>query len=242
MPNRYVREDAIQSRRVNKLSWQAEVFYRRLINKVDDFGLYDADPVLLRANLFPRQLDKVSEADIIKLLDEVQDAGLLEVFSADGESFLMMFRWEKGRAKETKYPRPPNDLCERMKTYEYICKHKFSHVPDYDTDFDPDPESERGHPHSPAEEALEEELDEIEPKGRGHRSVPQGKTGKERLRTVWEFAKNEFSTLAEEDTDFLRKVVRDFTDYGETYEWKWPVWQPRLKKWIRDDLEKRNQK
>ena len=59
MPNRYIREAAIESEGVNALSWQGEVFFRRLLNRVDDFGRFTASLALLRANIFPLQLDKV---------------------------------------------------------------------------------------------------------------------------------------------------------------------------------------
>jgi hypothetical protein len=63
MPTRLVREGIISSDRVDKLDWQAEVFYRRLLNKVDDHGLYDARPSVLRSSLYPLRVDRVREAD-----------------------------------------------------------------------------------------------------------------------------------------------------------------------------------
>jgi len=122
MPNRYVREAAIKSKAVNSLSWHGEVFWRRLLNLVDDFGRYYADPELLRADVFPRQLDRVRDSDIPRLLAECEKAGLLFCFEADGKPFLVMNQWEKGRALNSNYPKPPPDICERMKTSVYICK------------------------------------------------------------------------------------------------------------------------
>lgn len=122
MPNRYIREAAIKSRAVNSLSWQGEVFWRRLLNTVDDFGRYDADPELLRAQVFPRQLDRVREADISRLLAECEEAGLLFRFEADQKAYLVMNQWEQGRALKSSYPPPPPDILERMRTHVYICK------------------------------------------------------------------------------------------------------------------------
>lgn len=122
MPNRYVREAAIKSKSVNSLSWQGEVFWRRLINLVDDFGRYYADPELLRADVFPRQLDRVRDSDIPRLLAECEKAGLLFCFEADSKPFLVMNQWEKGRALHSSYPEPPPAICEQMKTSVYICK------------------------------------------------------------------------------------------------------------------------
>ena len=146
MPNRYIRESAIESEGVNSLSWQGEVFYRRLLNRVDDFGRCTATLPLLRAAIFPLQLDKVREVDISRLLLECEQAGLLFRYTAESKATLVLNRWEQGRAKESKYPSPPADLCQRMQTYVYTSKHKSTTptptptpTPNADTDTDNKP-------------------------------------------------------------------------------------------------------
>ena len=123
MPNRYIRESAIESEPVNSLSWQAEVFFRRLLNRVDDFGRFTANTALLRASIFPMQLDRVTEADVQRLIDECEAAGLLFSYSYACKRFIVMNKWEKGRAKESKYPPPDDDTIKRMQTYVYRCLH-----------------------------------------------------------------------------------------------------------------------
>lgn len=123
MPNRYIREGIISSEAVNSLTWQEEVFYRRLQSKVDDYGRYTSSPALLRAALFPLQLEQVREADIPRLLESCERAGLLFVYAACGKQCLVMNKWEKGRAKHSEYPEPPPDVIERMQTYVYTRKH-----------------------------------------------------------------------------------------------------------------------
>ena len=59
MPNRIIREGILTSDRVEQLDPPAEVFYRRLMSKVDDHGLYDARPSILRASLYPLRIDRV---------------------------------------------------------------------------------------------------------------------------------------------------------------------------------------
>lgn len=137
MPNRWVREAAIASERVNQLSWHAEVFWRRLLNKVDDFGRFTANAELLRSALFPLKLDRVAGADIAKLLLECERAALVSTYMArDGKQYLAMHQWEQGRAKKSKYPDPPPEVCERLLTDVYKCEHTSTNVPDPD----PDPE------------------------------------------------------------------------------------------------------
>jgi len=74
MPNRTIR-DWTDSRRVNDLSPLAERFFTRLIMKADDYGKYYAHPAILRANLFPTQLDKVTEGEVAKWLVECASPG-----------------------------------------------------------------------------------------------------------------------------------------------------------------------
>lgn len=138
MPNRYVREDAIESERVNKLSYMAEVFYRRLINRVDDFGRFTANRELLRAAIFPLKLQDVSSQDINSLILECEMAGLLSSWTQDDRQYLVMHTWEQGRAKHSKYPAPPQSIIDKLSAFVYRCSQGVTNVPDTDSDSDPD--------------------------------------------------------------------------------------------------------
>jgi len=139
MPNRYVRESAIESERVNQLSWQGEVFFRRLINRVDDFGRLGANPQLLRASIFPLQIDKVSVEDVTQLIKECHDCHLLATYQGgDGKAYLVLAQWEKGRAKASRYPSPPDEIVQQMQTHVYTCLHTSADTPDSDSDSDSD--------------------------------------------------------------------------------------------------------
>ena len=96
----------LTSPRVAKLNWPDEVFYRRLMSVVDDFGRYYADPGMLRAACYPRQLSKVSDSDIEKWLACVQKAALVRVYEAqDSERYLELLDFrQQVRAKESKFP------------------------------------------------------------------------------------------------------------------------------------------
>jgi hypothetical protein len=120
MPTRILREGILTSDRVDQLDWPAEVFYRRLMSKVDDHGLYDARPSMLRATLYPLRVDRVREADISRWMATCQKAGLIVLYEAGGKSFLKMLytRWEKRGA--AKYPQPPPE-CEQPLATENSC-------------------------------------------------------------------------------------------------------------------------
>lgn len=111
MPSRIIREGIITSDRVNKLDAPAEVFYRRLLNKVDDYGLHDARPSILLATLYPLQLSKVREANIVRWLAEVESANLVRLYVVDGKSYLQVLDTKWPTRSEPKCPLPPGVSC-----------------------------------------------------------------------------------------------------------------------------------
>jgi hypothetical protein len=108
MPNRIIREGILTSPRMAKLGWAEEVFYRRLMSVVDDFGRYYADAGLLHAACYPRQLNKVSDSDIGKWLTACVNAALVRVYPAqDGERYLQLLDFgQQVRAKKSRFPDP----------------------------------------------------------------------------------------------------------------------------------------
>lgn len=110
MPNRIIREGIISSEAVCSLSWPAEVFYRRLLSVVDDFGRFSAHQSMLRAACYPLQLDKVGNADIAKWLGETQKAGLVSVYTVETKQYLEVHKFDQRvRAEKSKYPARPLD-------------------------------------------------------------------------------------------------------------------------------------
>ena len=106
MPNRILRAGILTSPRIARLGWAEEVFYRRLHSVVDDFGRYYADPGMLRAACYPRQLNKVSDSDVGKWLHSCAAAGLVRVYPAqDGERYLEVLDFgQQVRAKKSSFP------------------------------------------------------------------------------------------------------------------------------------------
>lgn len=107
MPVRILREGILTSERVDLLSAHAEVFYRRLMSVVDDFGRFSANPKLLRASCFPLRLDTVSDADVTAWLQDCIKAGLVAAYEVNGKHYLELedFR-QQVRAKASKFPDP----------------------------------------------------------------------------------------------------------------------------------------
>lgn len=107
MPDRIIRTGILSSDRVNRLTWPAEVFYRRLMSVADDFGRFDGRPAILRASLYALKLDKVSESDVGKWLGECSAAGLVRCYAVDAKPFVEIDRFDqRTRAKSSKWPAP----------------------------------------------------------------------------------------------------------------------------------------
>lgn len=110
MPDRIVRASILTSDSVSRLSWGAEVFYRRLFNVADDYGRFDARPSILRAALYPLQIDKVTEANVLKWLDECTTAGVVSVYSVSEGQYLEVLKFNQRIQGKAKYPSPSEGL------------------------------------------------------------------------------------------------------------------------------------
>lgn len=140
MPARLLREGILDSEAVCSLKWDAEVFYRRLMSVVDDFGRFDGRPSVLRGRLYPLQIDKVREADITRWIAECEKAGLIALYSAVGKPYILFRKLGSPRSKESKWPPPPPEaetvaqhasvnICAQTQTDENGCAQVLSDAP-----------------------------------------------------------------------------------------------------------------
>jgi hypothetical protein len=114
MPRRMLR-DWTNSEQVDKLTWQAEVLFTRLIMKADDYGRFYADPRLIKASLFPRRLDRVRDADISRWLTECQESGLIAVYEAQSKTYLEIKNFgQKKVHMKADYPPPEIEVEENI--------------------------------------------------------------------------------------------------------------------------------
>ena len=104
-----IRKGFVDSDRVSDLgTWFDECFYHRLLLVADDFGLFDARPSYLRAQLFCTKLDKVREADVSRALLECERAGLVRLYEVDGKRYLEIAQYGQRCDKtKPKWPTPP---------------------------------------------------------------------------------------------------------------------------------------
>jgi len=104
MPNRILR-DCTDSDKVNSISVQAERFLYRLFMKADDFGCFYADSRLLKAHLFPLQLDTIKESDVTKWVQECEGVGLICIYELKGKRYIEIVSFNQQlRQKRRKFP------------------------------------------------------------------------------------------------------------------------------------------
>jgi hypothetical protein len=109
LPNRILRDGIIESERVNRLSPGAELFYRRLMSKADDFGRFHANLNLLLAACYPMQLDRVSLTNVREWLTECGEApSLVREYLIEGKNYLEIINFQqRTRSNVSKFPDPP---------------------------------------------------------------------------------------------------------------------------------------
>jgi len=109
MPNRVIKESICTSDTLDQLSAEEERFFYRLTVQVDDFGLMDARPAIVRAACFPLKIETLPLTTIAGYLVALQRVGLIEVYRVDGRPYLHVTTWDKHqrrRAQFSKYPLP----------------------------------------------------------------------------------------------------------------------------------------
>lgn len=154
MPNRILREGILTSRPVNSLKPHAELLYRRLMSRWDDFGRYDADPSIVRAGCYPLQVDLIREADISRWLTEVESAGLILFYDVDGKRYIQATNVDKPRAQSSKYPNPPPEIQARA----YRCAQVNTYVPYSYSDSDSIPPNPRKRGNGRGKSRISEEI------------------------------------------------------------------------------------
>lgn len=111
MPSRVIRGEINSSASLSRVSIGAELTFDRLITAVDDYGRFDARPVILKAGLFPVR-DAATPKKIAGWVAELAREGCVRLYEVGGRPYLAMTAWEKHRGKgrrgtESKFPEPP---------------------------------------------------------------------------------------------------------------------------------------
>ena len=115
MPNRIIRSGILTSEKVNALSLESEVFFRRLMSIVDDYGRCEAHPAMLRAALYPLRIEKVRENAINRMLAETVSVGLVRSYSVGAKTYLEIVNFEQQKRSASKCPGPDDAAPDSQK-------------------------------------------------------------------------------------------------------------------------------
>lgn len=106
MPNRILRDAALDSDRLAAVSESAEVLFYRLIMLADDFGRFDGRVSVIRSRAFALR-QSVPEEEIAARLEELSTAGLICTYSVLQKPYLYIPRFgQRQRAEKSKFPDP----------------------------------------------------------------------------------------------------------------------------------------
>lgn len=110
----------ILSKKINAISEGAENLYYRIYVSTDDFGLFHADPKILKGQIYT--LRSISVATIRKRLDELIGSGLVRIYESDGEKYLEIVSFDKHQTfrkdyvRKYEYPKPVTNSYESVRT------------------------------------------------------------------------------------------------------------------------------
>lgn len=124
MPDRIIKESICTSDTLNQLSDFEERFWHRLIVNCDDYGRFDARPAILKGRLFPLMESKTLK-NIADALERLASVGLVELYEVDGKPFLHVVTWDKYqriRAKRSKFPAPDSTCCQMTSNDVKCCR------------------------------------------------------------------------------------------------------------------------
>lgn len=103
MPKRSLKEEITTSERLAAVSFNAECLFYRLLVCADDFGRFDARPIIVRSRAMP--LRDVCLTDVGQWLQELHGHDLIQIYTVHDKPYLKIQRWtERLRANASKFP------------------------------------------------------------------------------------------------------------------------------------------
>ena len=101
------------SARFNSLCWEAQSLYVRLITLVDDYGRFEAHPVLLKSLAFPFNPEIICE-QMLSWCVELQAKDLAVFYEKDGKQYVQLSRWQEKARSHSKFPQFDASTCKQM--------------------------------------------------------------------------------------------------------------------------------
>src|SRR3990167_5020122 len=110
MPNRIIKESCRTSKRLDALSDGAERLFWRLITVADDFGIFEAEPIIIKCSCFPRKADQLKTSKVKQWLEELTEFKLITLYQAEnGCLYAQFMKWDEHQGrKRAKFSKHPN--------------------------------------------------------------------------------------------------------------------------------------
>ncbi len=122
MPNRILRDSIRTSASLSLLTSEEERHFYRLIVFADDFGRFDARPQVIKGFCYSL-LEDVNVQQVAEWTNRLsaEDVAILQLYEVEHLQFGRFINWnkyQKTRAKESKYPEPPTsaNICLQVPT------------------------------------------------------------------------------------------------------------------------------
>lgn len=143
MPNRILRAGILESDRVDALSPGAEIFYRRLMSVVDDYGRFEADARTLRSRCWPQSPESVGKQELEQWIGECatviegEDEALIQIYRVGRKTYLQITNFNQPIRSKSKCPAPEEGQLAvvtrqvtaslpQPKVDEVLCSQEFS--------------------------------------------------------------------------------------------------------------------
>lgn len=108
MPQRLLRPGLKDSPKWNAVDWLTQSLYVRLLNVVDDYGRYYANPQILRGHCFAMRED-VTAQSIVSSCQQLLDKKLAIFYDVENERYLQLLKWQERVRSKSKFPDPPTE-------------------------------------------------------------------------------------------------------------------------------------
>ena len=85
----------------------AELFYRKLMSVVDDYGRFDGRVKILKVSCYPMRVEDVSDEELSSWIAECCQVGLISRYEVDGKPYILIENFgQRLRIMRSKYPEP----------------------------------------------------------------------------------------------------------------------------------------
>ena len=135
MPNRILKESITTSDTLDQLSADEERMFYRLMVVCDDYGRFDARPLIVLGKCFPLRIGVIKPDHVSGWIDRLEAVGLLWRYRVGGRTYLQITTWDshqQKRAKNSKWPEPPADApnCDSLQASDITCNQVPAIVPE----------------------------------------------------------------------------------------------------------------